>query len=371
MIIGYLLIVTITNKNIGNSINEIISVDTSYNNSLIDYITGLISIKHTNSEKHFKNELSHSHEMSNEIKYKYNKHISWQDFLKQSFISSIEFIVNLFIIVNILNGQYGVENLIIINFLFQLIINSVINIGNHIPGLLYHKKIITKINDFYNMVEENDSKERIKRGIISIKNLSFSYNNYNKVLEGVNININMKDKIIIKGESGCGKSTLCKILNKEYDNYEGDIYLGNTNYRKLNPKSIRRLISYSSQNEIIFHDTIRNNILMGNRITEKKLNEIVRICELDRVIKKKVHGLDTFLYGGDGELSGGEKQLIILARSLVLTKDILILDETLSEVNDAVEDRVLNNLFTEYKDKMIIYVSHKNKKNYFYKTLYV
>lgn len=116
-------------------------------------------------------------------------------------------------------------------------------------------------------------------------------------------------------------------------------------------------------NQKNFTGSIIDNILLDREITQAKLDEIIKICKLERIINKKTFGLDTFLYGGGEELSGGERQLVILARALINDFSILILDETLSEVNDSVEDEILKNLFHKYKDKTIIYVSHKNKKN--------
>ena len=370
-IIGYLLIVIILNMNISNNIDTIIEKDTEYNNSLIDYISGLISIKHTSSEKYFSNKLYNKYKDNNDTKYIYNKYILFIDLLKQGFIALMEFILNVFIIRLILDNKLNINDLIIINFLFKLIIDSLATIGDHIPGLLYQRKIITKVNEFYQIREESNKKEKLSFNNIKFNNVSFSYNNYKNVVNNINVIINKNDKLIIKGASGSGKSTLCKLINKEYDNYKGNIYLGNINYKELSIKSIRNLISYSSQDEILFHGTIRDNILMGNKVSQKKLDTIIDICCLNRIINKKTYGLDTYLFGGGSELSGGERQLIILARSLVLDKPILILDETLSEVNDKVEDKILNNLFNKYKNKMIIYVSHKNKKNYFHRTLYV
>ena len=95
------------------------------------------------------------------------------------------------------------------------------------------------------------------------------------------------------------------------------------------------------------------------------------ICMLERIIKNKPFGFDTFLFGGAGNLSGGERNLIILARALIRESKILILDETMKELNDEVENKVLDNIFNYYKDTTIIYVSHKNKKNYFKRCLYV
>ena len=370
-LILYLLIIYIYNKNIKYDLDKIIKKDEEYNSYLIDYICGLNSIKHTASEDYYRNKLSNTYKNINDIKYTYDKHILKMNFLKQSFITSMEFTLNIFMIKEVINNNISLEYLFVINFLFQLIINSIVSIGNYIPGLIYQKKVIIKLNEFYNVKEEDDKFKNIIFKELSIKDLSFSYNGYKKCIDNFNLLIKNKDKLIIKGESGSGKSTLCKIINKEYNDYTGKINVNNINYKNISNKNIRNLISYSSQNENIFHGTIRDNILMGHEISDEKLNDIIDTCELNRIINKKIYGLDNYLYGGGSELSGGERQLIFLARSLVLDKQIIILDETLSEVNDAVEDKILNKLFTKYKDKTIIYVSHKNKKNYFKKTIYV
>ena len=368
--IGYLLI-TIMFKDSYDNIDKVIKEDTNYNSSLIDYIEGLNSIKHSSSESIYKESLLNDYKTNNLIKYKYSNTLYKIDFLKQSYILIIEFLLNVYIIYMIRNNILTYEYLFIINLLFQLIVNSITSIVNYIPSVLYQNKIITKVNDFFNIKEELIDNKRIKDNNIRINNLSFSYNNYINTIKNINLVINKGEKLIIKGESGCGKSTLCKILNKEYLNYKGDIYLGNINYKDISVSEIRNLISYSSQDEKIFHGTIKDNILMGHTISNHYLEDIIDTCELKRIIDKRIYGLDTYLFAGGDELSGGEKQLIILARSLVLNKNILILDESLSEVNDKVEDKVLSKLFKKYKNKTIIYVSHKNKKNYFKRTYYV
>ena len=370
-LILYLLIIYLSNKNIKYDIDKVIKKDEEYNSYLIDYICGLNSVKHTLSEDYYRNKLIDNYKEVNNYKYSYDRRMLKMNFLKQSFITSMEFILNILMIKEVINNNISLEYLFVINFLFQLIINSIIAIGNHIPGLIYQKKIIIKLNEFYNVKEEDNKDKFIKFKELSISNLSFSYNGFKNNLLINNLVIKKEDKLIIKGESGSGKSTLCKIINKEYNDYKGNILINNINYKNISYKTIRNLISYTSQNENIFHGTIRDNILMGHEITNERLMDIIDTCELNRIINKKIYGLDNYLYGGGSELSGGERQLIFLARSLVLDKQIMILDETLSEVNDAVEDRILKKLFSKYKDRTIIYVSHKNKKNYFKKTIYV
>ena len=360
-----------SSRRINDEVNKVIEDDSDYQSHLIDSIQGMISIKHTLSEDYFLNNITNNYGTSINTKYKYNKYISRIDFFKQSFISMIEFIINAYLLIQIYHGLNSFENLIIVNSLFELLFSSIRSIGNYIPLLLYQKKIITKIDEFYNMKEECKNNKKLKMADIKINHLNFSYNRYKNNIDDLNMILKKHDKLILKGESGCGKSTLCKLLNKEYDNYDGNILIGNKDYKDLDVLSIRYLISYSSQNERIFHGTIRDNILLGHEISDKKLNTIIDTCELNRLLSKKPFGLDTYLYGGGSELSGGERQLIFLARALVNDKDLIILDETLSEVNDKVEDKILNNLFTNYKNKTIIYVSHKNKKDYFKRTLYV
>lgn len=370
-IIIYLLIILIKNRNIKDHINEVITSSTDYHSMLVDLMQGLTSVKHNISEKYYLNKLNNSYNNFLNFDYNYNKEVLKMNFLKQSLLTSIELFINIILVSNLINNTISINNYVITIYIYNLLINSVINIADYIPSIIYINKIIIKVNEFYNVKEENNKGCNFVNGNIKICNLSFSYNNYNKVLDKFNLEINKNDKVIIKGESGAGKSTICKLLNKEYTNYYGTIKIGNKNLRDISTYELRSHLSYSSQGEKILIGTIRDNILMGNKISNDRLNNIINICEINRITNKKLFGLDTFLYGGDGELSGGEKELIFLARSLVLNKDIIILDETLSEVNEELEHKILNNLFNSYNDKTIIYITHKNSKDYFEKTIYV
>ena len=97
---------------------------------------------------------------------------------------------------------------------------------------------------------------------------------------------------------------------------------------------------------------------MNNKISNKELNEILRITRVDEIINNKTFRLDTLLIDGGYNLSGGEKERIILARSLVTKPQILILDESLSEVNEDLELEILKDIKEYLKDSTIIYISH-------------
>ncbi len=357
-------------RNINKSINNTIIDNTDYETNLVDYMNGLTSILHSNSNKYMFNNLNESMYKSLDSNFSFNKYISKCELIKDTFSNSFLFIINSILFVDILNNALDINKFIIINYLLNIIQSSLETITNYIPSMLYIRNIIRKINEFYLIKQEDLGKEKFIHGDIKITNLSFSYNKYKNILNNKNIYIKKGDKIILKGESGCGKSTLCKLLNKEYE-YKGSIKIHDKELSNIDLNSLRNNIIYSSQDEYIFNGTIKDNITLGLKIDDHEFNKVAKICMLNRIIKNRPFKYDTFLFGGGGDLSGGERNLIILARALIRNSKILILDETMKELNDEVENKVLNNIFKSYKDTTIIYVSHKNKKEYFKRCIYV
>ena len=367
MILG---LTTLSYKGINKEINNAMVDSTDYESNLVDYINGLTSIIHSNSNKYMFNNLNSSMIKSLNSYYTFNKYTSRCEFIKNVCSNSFMFIINTILFVDIINNSLDINKFIIINYLLNIIHSSLETITSYIPSMLYIKNIVRKINEFYLIKQDELGEEDFTNGDIVISNLSFSYNKYTNILNKKNIRIRKGEKVIFKGESGCGKSTLCKLLNKEYD-YKGSIKINDKELSNINLNSLRNNITYSSQQEYIFNGTIKDNITLGLKIDEQEFNKVANICMLDRIIKNRPFKYDTFLFGGAGDLSGGERNLIILARALIRNSKILILDETMRELNDEVENKILDNIFKYYKDTTIIYVSHKNKKEYFKRCIYV
>ena len=371
LIVIYLLYVTLSCRNIKERIDDLLSSSTEYRSTIVDNISGITSINHAHAEDYALNRVKTSLDIYLQNNQKYERYICKTSMIKGIIIGLFELICNTILLSDYFKGNITLETIILINNLIMLVLSSIENIANLIPNLIYYKGIITRVNEFYDLKEDNFEGETFINGSIEFSNVSFSYNKLTQIIDNLSFKIDRGEKVIIKGTSGKGKSTICKLINKEYDNYSGTISIGGKEIQSVSTKSLRENISYSCQTEKIFTGTIKENIFMGKVADEDKFNKIIKICELDRIVKNRPFKYDTFLYGGGEELSGGERQLIILARTLMLDKKIIILDETLSEVNDMLEDRILRKIFTYYKDNTVIYISHKNKKKYFKRVINV
>lgn len=349
-----------------------IDTSTEYNNILIDGIYGLTSIKHSCSELYLKNKLSVNLKDKLLKEKKYSLSLKKYNTLKLSILSLSRILINLYLVNKIYQQKFTFEEFLIIITLIEIILSSSSNIIESFMELSFIKNLFNKANDFYNIPLSNIvSNKNFRNGDIKFKNINYNYISNYPLIKNFTTTIKQGEKVIIKGESGTGKSTLCKLLYREINEFSGKISIGNLNIKTIDSIDYQNNVVYSSQVEKIFSASIKENILLGKEIEKERLDKIIETCELNRVLKKRVLGLDTMLFSGGEELSGGERQLIILARALTRNFNILILDETLSEVNDELEDKILKNIFKTYKNKTIIYVTHKNNKNYFSRVINV
>lgn len=361
----YIILSLIYNPSIYRKINDNIELETSFNSDLIEKVENLESIKNLNIV-----EKSCNHITNNYYNYLHNE-LKFSNFINDfSLLKNLIYDLGIFLI-----SSYGIyliymekldfTSLVVFDSLLLYFIEPLQNILNLIPKYNYIKLSITKINEFLNIIpEENKIEEEFSNGDIIFNNISYSYNNNQYILNNINLRIKENDHLILEGSSGQGKSTLCKLLNRNLDDYEGNISINDINIKDYNLNTIRSNITYISQNEKIFTDTIKNNIELDKNLSIEELNEISHITKVDEIINKKKLRYDSILFDSGYNLSGGERQRLILARALARKPKILILDESLSEVDSIKRKEILKNLDTYLDKTTIIYISH-NENNYF------
>ena len=368
--IVYLFIGIMTKKSIFEKAYQNISIESEFNNTILENIKMINSIKNLDAVddtlKKIERKLAHYLYDT----YKVNIILNKINIFKVSCYEIGFFLINTFGFYFVYEGIINIVDLITFNTLLNLYFEPLKNIVDSIPKYSFMKASITKINDFLSVDIEKLGKKNVTRGYdISINNLSYSYNKYQNVLKNVNLNINEGQFVLLQGASGSGKSTLCSILNKYITDYTGDILFGTMNYKDLSIKTIRDNIVYVGQNENIFTGSIKENITFGHEVSDLDFNKVCNICKVDDIAYKKTFRYESLIGSDEGNISGGEKQRIILARAVLKDFNVLILDEALSEVDIKLELEILKNIRDNYKDKTIIYISHKKYPNVFDKVI--
>ncbi len=203
------------------------------------------------------------------------------------------------------------------------------------------------------------------RGHIQFENVTFRYGsgrdaNGNPTLSRIDFTLAPGQVLGIVGPPGCGKSTLLSLIPRLYDIQEGRILLDGQDIRTIRLQDLRSNIAFIPQEPFIFAGTIRENMTFGSQtITAAQLNEAARQAALDATIKRFSEGFDTVVGEKGVILSGGQKQRIAIARCLLHTADILILDDPTSQVDLETGTRIINNIRQMAGHKTIIIVSHR------------
>ena len=275
-------------------------------------------------------------------------------------------LLNTFALYQILLNQFDLINLITFNSIVNCFSESYESIISIIPHFYYLKNSIYKVSEFRNLPKEKDNGIFVpKYNDIQIKNLQVSYDDTTNIINNFSYKLRAGKSYFLNGLSGCGKSTLIKCLYKEINNYQGDILLGKLNYKDISAKWIKDNFTIINQNESLYSDTIYQNIICHRTISKKQFKRVCQICLIDKIIAKKPLRFLSNIADSLTNLSGGEKQQIILARNLLKNGNYIIVDEALSEVDVKTEIEIIKNIKRYYQNKTIIYVSHKDLRKYF------
>ena len=223
---------------------------------------------------------------------------------------------------------------------------------------------INRINKILDLKCEKNGVEELpensKKIDITLENLNFSYKEDKATLKDVSFNIKAGDKVAIIGASGSGKTTIAHLISGFYSKDSGDILYNNISIDKLSRQSLRENIFLVLQMPILFNNTLRFNITMGNEnISDEQIFEALKIAQLYETVEKMSDKLETIVGKHGVRLSGGQRQRLSIARMIIANPAVVIFDESTSALDVHTEVKLFNDLEEFLKEKTVITIAHR------------
>lgn len=353
----YLLLMIFSKNRITNNINTIQVNKSETMSYMIETINGFETVKSVGNETQIidKFEKKYVKFLKNIFKFdNYNNTIS----ILKDLVNAVGYLTIIYVgakMVTLGNLTFG-DLLVFVNLLNYFLepIKNIIDLNSEIKEAKNSLRRILEL--FKNENKKQTFIDNVKVKEISFNNLSYSYDYKEKQLKNINLKLK-KQKILILGKSGSGKSTLFKLLMRYYEIPRNQITINGYDINDYKDDVTKQNFSYISQNEILYTDSIYNNLKIDKNITEEQIIEISKKCFIDEFLNDL--GLNMLIEENGYNLSGGQRQRIILARALLKNFEVLIIDEGLSQMDINLERKILKNLFKMYENKMIIVISHR------------
>ena len=237
-------------------------------------------------------------------------------------------------------------------------------------GLVYReiKQAVIDIEIMFSMLNRKPeivdkpaaSPLKVRAGVIRFDNVSFAYDPERQILKNVSFEVAAGHTVAIVGPTGAGKSTISRLLFRFYDVTGGRILIDGEDIRDVTQKSLRAAIGMVPQDTVLFNDTIRYNIRYGRwDATDAEVEEAARLAQIDRFIELAPKGYETEVGERGLKLSGGEKQRVAIARTILKAPPILLLDEATSALDSHTEHDIQDALDRVSKNRTTLVIAHR------------
>ncbi len=360
--IGFTLLVSEWRVDIRKTMN---SADNDANTKAID------SLLNYETVKYFNNEVHEIHRYDKALKRYETAAIQSQTSLTylnigQGLIITVGLgAVMVLAAVGVKNGTHTVGDFVLVNtFLIQLYMPL------NFLGFVYRsiKQSLVDIGSMFTMMdvipEVQDSPGapplRVESGAIQFKNVHFAYDERRPVLQGISFSVPAGTSVAIVGGSGAGKSTITRLLYRFYDVQSGDIVIDDQSVKSVTQGSVRQAIGIVPQDTVLFNDTILYNIQYGRPAAS--FEEVVAAAKLAQISEFIDHLPDQYqtMVGERGlKLSGGEKQRVAIARTILKNPAILIFDEATSALDTHTEKEIQRALHVISQNKTTVIIAHR------------
>lgn len=268
-------------------------------------------------------------------------------------------------VMDIIAGKGTVGSFVLVNaMMIQLYIPL------NFMGMLYReiKQALIDIEDMFNILERDPEIEdvpnapplQIDRAVVRFEDIHFAYTPERPILRGISFEVPAGRTVAIVGPSGAGKSTLSRLLFRFYEPQTGKITIDGQDIARVRQSSLRGAIGMVPQDTVLFNDTIGYNIRYGRwDATEAEIEEAARLAQIDTFISSLPEGYDTPVGERGLKLSGGEKQRVAIARTILKSPPILVLDEATSALDSFTEKEIQDALDRVSQGRTTLVIAHR------------
>ncbi|MCV9899779.1 peptidase domain-containing ABC transporter [Exiguobacterium sp. N5] len=329
------------------------------NSFLIQFISNMNTIFAFNKNQFF---LTRFHSVFNDqlnSTHKELKLVNLSNSLKSLIQTSFSIIILWIGSQQVLNDSITLGTLLLINTIVVFMLNSLESLISVQSEIQKASVAVDRVFSIMNYPVENKVKEinftnNIKE--INIQNLTFSYDNFNDIFSELNLKIQEKDKLLITGSSGNGKSTFAKLISNLYVSPPNTVLINGVDINEIDSEALKKKIIYQDAHPFFFSGTLLDNLLMGLEVEIEKVIFACRAAQIYNFIMLKEEKFDFFVLEHGSNLSTGQKQRLALARIIIHNPEVIILDESLSNVDH--ENLVNIHQFLNEINSILIYISH-------------
>ncbi|MDA8846851.1 ABC transporter ATP-binding protein/permease, partial [Candidatus Pelagibacter sp.] len=338
--------------------------DNDVSTKMIDSLLNFETVKYFNNEAFEANRLDQSLE-EYELAANQSRHSLSLLNIAQTFIIMVGITIMLVMSVyGIKSGEINIGGFVVINaYMLQLyqplnwlgsVYREIRQALTDMENMFSLLEVAPTANDDLNDIPQSNDAE------IRFENISFDYDIRRTIIKNISFTVPNGKKVAIVGPTGAGKSTISRLLFKFYDPKEGNIFINNTNVNKISQNSLRKIIGVVPQDTVLFNDTIYYNIAYGNTgATKEEVISAAQNADIHDFITILPDGYETIVGERGLKLSGGEKQRVAIARTILKNPKIFFFDEATSALDTSTEKEIQKNLENVSKGKTTLIIAHR------------
>jgi ABC-type transport system involved in Fe-S cluster assembly fused permease/ATPase subunit len=339
--------------------------DTDANQKAIDSLLNYETVKYFSAETREINRYDSAMQKYEQAALKTQYSLAFLNFGQSLFISCGLIIVMVMAAIGVSDGSMSVGDFVMVNaYIIQ------ITMPLNFLGTIYReiRQAIVDMSEMFDLLEQPaevtdklGAKElEVGQGKVNFDNVSFGYDSRRQILNGISISVGSGETVALVGPSGAGKSTVGRLLFRFYDITDGSIQIDNQNIKDVTQVSLREKIGVVPQDIVLFNDTIFYNIAYGKTgASKQEVIDAAKAAQIHNFIEKLPSGYNTSVGERGLKLSGGEKQRVGIARTLLKNPKILILDEATSALDSETEKDIQNSLMELGRGRTVIAIAHR------------